>query len=170
MTTAQRGHARAVMDYMQGKRSQLDYPPGDQRTGRDAYSFGLSETGMHSLLGKGGRAQFDCSEYCPWVLKCAGAWRFGSPGATSVHLAWWAARRWKVYADAKLAGVAALVIFGGDGGHHEAIVHTPDPSGGNPLLSSHGHPGLDLIRLHDEADRQVELGYPGVRFLSVARL
>lgn len=170
MTGAQRLHARAVMDFMYAHRSQLAYPPGDQRTARDGYSWNLTEQEMHHYLAAGGTPMMDCSEYAPWCLKCAAAWPFSTPGATGTHLAIWQARRWTIYTDAKQAEVAALVVFGPGSGHHEAIVHTPDPKHGNPMLSSHGHPGLDLIALSDEAARQSAEGYPGVRFLSVAHL
>jgi hypothetical protein len=170
VTEAQRIHARSAMDLMYAHRSQFDYPPGDQRTARDGYSWNLTEQRMEAFLKIGGRPMMDCSEYAPWCLKCANAWPWNVPGSTSAHLAWWLARGWRIYADPKEAGIAALVIFGGGGGHHEAIVHTPDLKRGNPLLSSHGESGLDLITLGDETARQTALGYPGVRFLSVVKL
>jgi hypothetical protein len=75
-----------------------------------------------------------------------------------------------IYENPKAAGVGALVVFGPGGGHHEAIVHTPDPRNGNPLLASHGSPGYHLVRLRDLAASQAASGHPGVRFLSIAHL
>lgn len=169
-TKAQRHHAATVMDEMYVHRAQLAYPPNDQRTGRDGYSWSLTEQEAMHLLAAGGTMQFDCSEYAPWVLKCAGCWPFSQPGWTGAHLTWWAAKRWPIYTDAKAAGVGALVIFGEGNGHHEGIVHTPDPHHGNPVLSSHGRPGLDRPTLQEEAASQAADGHPGVRFLSVAHL
>jgi hypothetical protein len=170
MTPHQRDHAAAVMREMQRFARQLGYPPGDQRTARDAYSWHLTETEMFTLLKHGGTVQLDCSEYVPWIWKCVGAWRWNQPGWTGSDLELWAAMRWQIYTDARQADVAAGVIFGSGSGHHMAVVLEPDPVHGNPLLSSHGHPGLDEIRLHDEAARQAAEGYPGIRLLSVTHL
>lgn len=170
MTSAQRLHARAVMEMMYAHRGQFDYPPGDQRTNRDAHSWALTEGEMERYLKAGGRPMMDCSEYAPWCLKCAGAWPFTSPGATSSHLAIWTARRWPIYTDARGAAIGALVIFGPGGGHHEAIVKEPDPKHGNPLLSSHGHAGLDELELETLAASQAAEGFRGVRLLSVVPL
>lgn len=165
-TTAQRNHLAALMDYMHAHAAQLDYPPGDQRTWRDGSSWALTEQAAEHVLNGGGRWQGDCSEYCSWLLKCAGLWKWGSPGYTGSHLELLTQH----YTDGKLALTGALVIFGRGTGHHEAMVRTPDPARGNPMLDSHGHPGLDLIRLEDEAARQAALGYPGVTFLNIAHL
>ena len=165
-TTAQRRHMVAVMAMMYSHRAELGYPPGDQRTGRDSFSWGLSEQAMEHYLAGGGTVQFDCSEYVPWVLRCAGCWPWSQPGATGTHLQIWAARRWTIYENPKDAGIGAVVIFGEGSGHHEAIVKVPDPKTGNPLLSSHGRPGLDELRLRDEQARQP----PGLRFLSIVKL
>ena len=160
-TRAQRAHVAAVLEELARYRGLLRYPPGDQRTGRDNVTWHLTEHEAFAALAAGDPLQWDCSEFCPWVLKCAGLWRWSSPGYTGSHL-----ELLPVYTDARAAGIGALVVFGGGTGHHEAIVHTPDPHGGNPLLYSHGRPGLDVIRLHDEAARQP----PGVRLLSIAHL
>ncbi len=162
-TDAQRAHMVALMDFMHRHASQLDYPPGDVRTWRDGSSWHLTEQQAKHLLESGGRMQFDCSEYVPWILRCAGCWPYSTPGATSSHLELF---RHSIYTDAREAYAGAIVIFGGGGGHHEAIVHTPDRRNGNPLLSSHGRPGLDLVKLRDEAARQP----PGVRLISIAHL
>ena len=165
-TTAQRAHAVAVMDYMHAHAAQLDYPPDDQRTWRDSQSWAMSEQTCEHVLNGGGRWQGDCSEYGSWVLKCAGLWHWNQPGWTGSHLELLTQH----YTDPKLALAGALVVFGPGDGHHEAIVHTPDPKHGNPVISSHGHPGLDVIPLAVEAERQASMGYPGVRFLSISHL
>jgi hypothetical protein len=75
-----------------------------------------------------------------------------------------------VYEKARGAGIGALVIFGPGTGHHEAMVYRPDPKGGNPLLQSHGRPGMDRVLLRDMAASQAAAGHPGVRFCSIAHL
>ncbi len=169
-TTAQRNHAVHVMAMMYGYRSQLAYPPGDQRSSRDTESWWLTESQMHARLASGGTAQFDCSEYVPWVLRCAGLWPYTNPGYTGSHIALWESKRWKIYTDARAAYPGAIVIFGTGTGHHEAVVMKADPKFGNPILSSHGHPGLDQIHLKDMATSQARSGHPGVRILSISHL
>jgi hypothetical protein len=117
------------------------------------------------MLHGGGFWQGDCSEFCPWVLKCAGLWRWAQPGYTGSHL-----EQLPVYLNAANALAGALVIFGPGTGHHEAIVHTPDPHEGNPLLASHGRPGYDRVTLKELERQQTNEGYPGVRLLSIAHL
>ena len=164
-TLAQRAHMKRVMDFLYVHRSQMDYPPGDQRSSRDAVSWSLTEQQAEHVLTSGGRMQFDCSETCPWVLRCAGCWHWPQPGYTGSHL-----ELLPVYLNPKGAGVGALVVFGEGTGHHEAMVYTPDPKGGNPLLQSHGRPGMDRVRLRDMAAAQAASGHPGVRLLSIAHL
>lgn len=165
MTTSQRTHAVAVMDFMRHHAAHLLYPPGDQRTWRDNTSWQMSEQTMEHVLAAGGYWQGDCSEFGSYILKCCGAWHWSSPGYTGSHL-----QLLPVYEDARGAYPGALVVFGPGTGHHEAIVHTADHKQGNPLLASHGRPGFDLLRLHDLAASQAAAGHPGVRFLSVAHL
>lgn len=164
-TTAQRQHLLHLMDYFHAHRGQLDYPPGDVRTWRDTQCWSWSEQTLEHVLNGGGRWQGDCSEYCPTLLRFAGCWHWSQPGATSSHL-----DLLPVYRDARHAGIGALVVFGGGGGHHEAMVKVPDPAHGDPLLSSHGRAGLDEVRLHDMAAAQAASGHPGVRLLSIAHL
>jgi hypothetical protein len=164
-TVAQRSHLHALMVYMHAHRAQLDYPPDDIRTWRDAQSWAMTEQTLDHVLNGGGRWQGDCSEYCPFLLKLAGCWPYKQPGATGTHL-----QLLPVYHDARGAMIGALVVFGGGTGHHEAMVKEPDPIHGNPLLSSHGRAGLDEVRLKDLAASQAASGYPGVRLLSIAHL
>lgn len=164
-TAAQRQHLLQLMDYLYAHRAQLDYPYNDVRTTRDAASWLLSEQQAEHLLTIGGRMQMDCSQTCAWLLKCVGCWHWSSPGYTGSHL-----ETMPVYHDPRGAYVGALVVFGPGTGHHECMVHTPDPQHGNPLLASHGRPGFDLVRLHDMAQSQASEGYPGVRMLSITHL
>lgn len=160
-TAGQRAHVAATLTHLYARRGQLDYPPGDQRSNRDNVTWHLSEGMADHVLTAGGRLQWDCSEFCPWVLRCAGLWHLSEPGYTGSHLA-----LLPHYHDAKIAKIGALVVFGPGSGHHEAIVWKPDPTHGNPLLASHGRPGFDRITLHDLAARQPS----PVTFLSIAHL
>src|ERR1043165_6374259 len=164
-TTAQRRHILAVLDFFHAHASHLLYPPGDQRTWRDSQSWQWSEQTTEHVLSSGGYWQGDCSEFGSYVLKCAGLWHWNSPGYTGSHL-----QLLPHYSDPKAALVGALVVFGPGTGDHEAVVHTPDPKGGNPLLSSHGRPGLDKVRLRDMQASQTAAGHPGVRLLSIQHL
>ena len=165
-TTAQREHVVKVLDELYVYRARLLYPAGDQRTNRDGVSWRLSESQCFALLKGGGYAQWDCSEFCPWVLKCAWLWRWLQPGYTGSHLELLPIH----YHDARGAEPGALVIFGPGTGHHEAIVHTADPVHGNPILHSHGRPGDDRVTLLDLAASQAAEGFPGYVFLSIAHL
>lgn len=170
MTGPQRLHVATLCRELVKYAAQLDYPPGDQRTARDGYSWSLSEHAALSLLERGGRMQFDCSEFVPWVLRCSARWPFTWAGWTGAHLEWWAQRGWTVYTDARAAGIGAIVIFGEGEGHHEAVVTSPSPTSGNPILTSHGEPGLDVVSLRSLAAEQAAAGHPGVRFLAVTKL
>ena len=162
-TDAQRKHLHALATELYKYRAQLDYPPGDIRTSRDGYSFHLTETQALTILKHGGRLQYDCSEFCPWLLKCAGLWPWIQPGATGTHLN---TPLMPHYSDPRAAFVGALAVFGPGSGHHEAMVYTPDPKGGNPMMVSHGRAGLDIMRLKDIARFQP----PGITMLSIAHL
>jgi hypothetical protein len=154
------------MDFFHAHASHLLYPSGDVRTARDNECWHWSEQTTEHVLNSGGYWQGDCSEFCPTILRFAGLWKWSTPGATSSHVS----GMFPIYENPKAAGVGALVVFGPGGGHHEAIVHTPDPRNGNPLLASHGSPGYHLVRLRDLAASQAASGHPGVRFLSIAHL
>lgn len=160
-TKAQRAHAVHVMDFMHHHASHLLYPPGDERSNRDTVSWHLSEQHMEHILAAGGYWQGDCSEFGSYILKCAGLWRWSSPGWTGSHLA-----LLPVYTDGKKANPGALVIFGAGEGKHEAIVHTADHRNGDPMCASHGRPGLQMERVSVIAR---SIG-GGVRYLSIAHL
>lgn len=165
-TAAQRAHGFRVMQMMVKHSAQFLYPLHDVRTHLDAASWALTEAQAERLLAQGGKMQFDCSETCPWILRCAGMWRWSQPGATSSHLK----TIFPQYTNARAARTCALAVFGPGGGHHEAIVYQPDPAHGNPLMLEHGSPGIHLTRLHDIAARQAAEGHPGVRMLAITRL
>lgn len=168
-TAAQRQHVRAVIDYLAAHASQLDYPPGDQRTNRDATSWALTEQQATHIVNDGGRLQYDCSEMDAWILKCAGLWKWAAPGYTGSHLA-----TLPHYHDGKIALPGALAVLGcatEPTGHHEVIVHTADPKHGNPVVGSHGHAGYWLGPLSEQVAIQASIGYHGDPvFCSIAHL
>lgn len=168
-TAAQRGHVRELIDYLAGHAGQIDYPPGDQRSARDSSSWVLTEGQADHLLANGGRLQFDCSEMDAWILKCAGLWHSALPGYTGSHLS-----TMPRYKNGRVALAGALVVLGcatEPTGHHEVIVHTPDPAHGNPIVGSHGHPGYWLGPLSEQVAIQASIGYHGDPvFLSIAHL
>jgi hypothetical protein len=160
-TTAQRNHLHALAYALEPHASQLDYPPQDVRQREDATDWALTEQQAEHVLTGGGRMMFDCSEFTAWLLKCAGLWKWASPGYTGSHL-----DTLPNYTNGKDALIGALVVFGEGTGHHEAMVMRPDPKTGNPLCVSHGRPGLDFLTVSQIAAYQP----PGVRFLSIAHL
>jgi hypothetical protein len=164
-TEAQRTHVLHLLDYFHAHAAHLLYPPGDEPTSYDRECWGWSEQTLEHVLGRGGYWQGDCSDWGTYVWKLAGLWRHTVPGWTGSIL-----KLLPTYTNAKAARVGAGVVFGGGTGHHFALVHTPDPKHGNPLLSSHGRPGFDAVHLHDLAAEQARMGHPGVRFCSIAHL
>lgn len=167
MTTAQRQHVKHLCDLFHAHAGDLLYPPGDVRTRQDSYDWSLSEHQLEVLLDHGASVMLDCSETASWMYKCVGVWPFGNPGYTGTWLDWLGKHR---YEDAKLAGLAAPVIFGGGTGHHMGVVYKTDPVKGNPLIAGHGRPGFDIRPLSELAASQAASGHPGVTFLSVAGL
>lgn len=164
-TPAQRQHVLHVLDYFHAHAGHLLYPPEDIRQPLDNECWAWSEQTLDHVMNGGGYWQGDCSEHATFVWKCAGLWRWRSPGYTGSIL-----ELLPTYTNAKAAGVGAGVVFGGGTGHHIAVVHTPDPRHGNPLLDSHGRPGYDRVRLSDLAAEQASMGHPGVRFCSIQHL
>jgi hypothetical protein len=165
-TTAQRLHVAAVIHELYAYRAHLLYPDNDVRTSFDSFCWGLTETETFARLKAGEYVQDDCSQKMAWTWRCAGLWHWRDPGYTGTDLV----RLPVHYTNAREAGVGAGVIFGPGTGHHGALVLEPDPAGGNPLCGSHGRAGYDLVRLHDLATEQADMGFPGVRFLSIAHL
>lgn len=149
---------------MRQHKAHLLYPPGDQRTARDNVSWHLTEQHLHHVLEAGGYWQGDCSEFGPYPLKLAGLWRWSEPGWTGSHL-----QLLPRYTDGKQARPGALVVCGLDtnpNGKHEMIVHTADPKGGDPIVDSHGRPGLDRLRVSEIARGSLA----GHVYLSIAHL
>lgn len=145
-THAQREHVVHFLNVCAAHKAGLLYPPGDQRTARDNHSWHLSEQNMEHVLEHGGKWQGDCSEFGSYALKVAGLWPWADPGWTGSHLQ----LLHDHYTDGKRARPGALVVFGLDtdpNGKHEAVVHTADPKGGDPLVYSHGRGGLDVLRV-----------------------
>lgn len=165
-TEAQRQHLHALCGLLYARRAQLDYPPHDWRGAADARTFALTEQQATHVLAAGGRLSADCSEMVTELLHWVGCadpnglgYRYaGYTGTMLSHL--------PHYTDARQAFVGALAVFGPGTGHHVAMVYTPDPVGGNPVVASHGRPGFDLVRLHDMAARQPS----PVTMLSIAHL
>lgn len=170
MTTAQRRHARDLMDLFKKHAGQMLYPPRDQRNGLEAYDWTLTESQLTTLLMNGHQLEFDCSDSSSWIYQAIGCWpKSRGPGYTGIWLGLGLSR----YTDGAIAGLAAPVIFGIDrkpDGHHMGLVHTPDPKNGNPVISEHGSAGWAFTPLHDVIARQTAEGYPGYTFLNVSRL
>lgn len=166
MTPAQRQHARALMEQFKAHAGQMLYPPGDQRNGVEAWDWTLTESYVHTLLLNGHTLTFDCSDSSSWIYSKIGAWWLTRPGFTGD----WLDRGLSRYEDGKLALTAAPAIYGPYPGHHMALVHTPDPKHGNPLMSEHGTGGWAFTRHAAIIARQTAEGHPGATFLNVSRL
>lgn len=151
------------MDLLYQHRSQLAYPPQDLRGPADQATFRLTEQTLEHLLKAGGRITADCSEMVTELLHWVGCadpnglhYRYaGYTGTMLAHL--------PHYTNPRGAGVGALVVFGPGSGEHVSMVYEP---GADPLLQSHGRPGLDRWRLSEERT----FHSPPVTFLSVAHL
>jgi hypothetical protein len=141
----------------------MDYPPGDVRTDLDAATWRLSREGMRHTLVSGHRLQADCSQiaqqafrWCDLQDPCGLGFRYaGDTGAMLHHL--------PHYSSPRGAGRGALVVFGPGRGEHVSIVIEPGP---DPLLWSHGRPGVDLWRL----SQQRSWHRPPVTFCAVLEL
>ena len=158
------------MDQFETHAGQVLYPPQDQRTQQEAEDWNLSEAQLTTLLLNGHTVEFDCSDSSSWIYDQVGCWpRSRGQGYTGTWLELGLSR----YTEGKYALTAAPVIFGIDReptGHHMGLVHTPDPKGGNPLISEHGSPGWAFTRLNAIIARQTGEGFPGYTFLNVSRL
>lgn len=74
------------------------------------------------------------------------------------------------YTDGRLALVGAGVIYGPGTGHHVTPVWVPDPKGGDPVVFSHGHAGVDRMKVSQMAAGQAAEGYPGHVYVSIQHL
>jgi hypothetical protein len=162
-TTAQRTHMKHLMDFFYAHRSQILYPPKDVRAALDAKDFRMTEQEMEHVLTSGGHWQADCSEMVTEVCHMGGlrdpnglGYRYaGYTGTMLAHL--------PHYTDPAQAAIGALVVFGPGTGEHVSMVYTP---GKDPLLQSHGRPGMDRWRLSQERTWHSA----PVTFLSIAHL
>jgi len=159
-TAAQRRELLALMDYCVAHRGQVHYPPGDVRTEKVATI--KSWVDIHARVTRVGGWTIDCSQMDEALLRAAGCvlpFRDGYTGSFLQHL--------PHYTDGRNANVGGLVVFGPGTGHHMAMVHTPDPKHGNPLLMSHGQEADPrLIYLSQE---QAGQPHPAT-FCSIAKL
>lgn len=134
-------------------RNQLDYPNRDIRGTLDAATWKLNTwEKARDHLARGQRMMFDCSQFVGQVLIWAGfkdEWLFetyanGVPkiytGTLLNHL--------RHYSDPWQAYIGACAVFGPGTGEHVSMVAE---RGTDPLVESHGRPGLDLWRLSQQA-------------------
>lgn len=166
MTPADRRRLHQLAELMWQHRAQLDYPTRDVRGTLDRETFNLSRTEAIERLSRGGRLMFDCSGFWTCLykwssLKDPNGVKFAFEGATGTMLA-----HLPHYHDGKRCDVGALAVFGPATGEHVSGVLEPDHKNGNPIMLSHGEPGLVKIRVEAEARQH----RPPVTFLSVAGL
>lgn len=165
-TTAQRKHVGRVLDQLWTFRAHLGYPPHDVRGSQDAAFWAMSEDHAFTLLEQGRTLYADCSQLYAWTLRCAGLWHWSAPGYTGVDLDVCKPH----YTDGRLALVGAGVIYGPGTGHHVTPVWVPDPKGGDPVVFSHGHAGVDRMKVSQMAAGQAAEGYPGHVYVSIQHL
>lgn len=162
-TAAQRKELLALMDYCVAHRGQIHYPPGDRRTERVGTI--KSWVDVHSHILRPGGWTIDCSQMDEALLRAVGCrlpFRDGYTGSFLSH-----PDVIPHYYDGRKAYVGACVVFGPSTGHHMAMVHTPDPKHGNPLLFSHGQESDP--RLIHLAQEQAGQPHPAT-FCSIAKL
>lgn len=160
MTVAQRRELVALMDYCVAHRGQIHYPPNDIRS--EKVGTIADWTDIHTRVMRPSGWEVDCSQFCEALLRAVGAKLPFKDGYTGSFLEFL-----PTYHDGRGAMAGAVVVFGPGTGHHMAMVHTPDPTHGNPLLCSQGSdPDPRLISLTAEASGQPA----GIRFCSVAKL
>lgn len=163
VTAAQRQHLVALMELMRQHASQLDYPPGDVRGPRDAWTFGLSEAAMRDVLARGGRLCFDCSQFAQQLFRWAGlqdpcglGYRYA--GDTGAML-----RTLPTYEGAGNGWPGSLAVYGPGRGEHVSVFYARSA---DPLLCSHGRSGLDFVHLSAQRTWHT----PPVRLLSILQL
>jgi hypothetical protein len=162
-TQAQRHHMLELMNLIYAHREQINYPTHDQRGPSDQVTFRMTEQQMDHVLHDGGHLTADCSELvteiCRWAgLKDPSGFHYRYAGYTGSMLSYL-----PHYSDPEKANIGALVVFGPGTGEHVSMVYE---TGKDPLLQSHGRPGIDRWRLSEERTWH----RPPVTFLSIAHL
>jgi hypothetical protein len=148
------------MDYAVTHRGQIHYPPGDRRI--ETVHTIRSVADIHARVMRPHGWTVDCSQFAIALLLAVGLHVPEPDGYTGTLL-----DHLPRYTDPRKAMTGALAVFGPGTGHHVAMVHTPDPHGGNPLLCSQGQEADPrLIHLSLEAAWQP---HP-VTMLSIAHL
>lgn len=165
-TQTQRIHVGHVLDELWKYRSRLAYPKDDTRTSADAMFWNLTESAAFLLLEQGRTLQADCSQLYAWTLRCAGLWHWSQPGYTGIDLDVLKPH----YTDGREAYVGAGVIYGPGTGHHVTPVWVPDHTGGDPVVFSHGHAGVDRVKVSEMVASQTAEGYPGHVYCSIANV
>jgi hypothetical protein len=165
-TSAQRLHLEHIMARMEYYRTQLAYPPADDRGPLDAATFKMSEQQAEHVLANQGRLTFDCSEavtvWCKWAgLSDPNGLNYRYCGYTGTML-----NHLPHFREGHYANIGAIVVFGPGTGHHCAMVCVPDYEHGNPVCTSHGRPGLDVASVSEIAKTQP----PGITYLSILHL
>lgn len=148
VTTEQRTKIHQLAFYLYQHRLQMNYPWQDVRGAADAATWKLAtERQMRAVVDAGKHLTFDCSQSVTQILRWAGladcnGLEYRYPGYTGTMLHFL-----KHYSDPSLAYVGALCVFGpGTGDHVSMVVER----GHDPLMWSHGHAGVDFVRLSVE--------------------
>ena len=166
-TVAQRHHLLRLMELLEEHATQIHYPPGDVRGAADQATWLLTESQLVARLKGGESITADCSALSIKLYHLVGIdphHHFGSshPGYTGTIIAYGQAHD-LLYTDPEDAGIGAPCIFGPQGGEHMSLVKRP---GADPVMFSHGRPGIDVMKLSSERQGHA----PPVRFCSIAHL
>jgi len=166
-TPAQRSKLHAAMLWTLAHAAQIHYPPNDVRHNNHVAGPISNLAQLQQAVLAPAALTIDCSQGVTVLCHAAGltdpnglGYSYdGYTGTLLEHL--------PHYSNPADAYVGAIVVFGPGTGEHAAMVLTPDPVHGNPLLWSHGDeagPGKTL--LHTEASFHA----PPVTMLSIAGL
>ena len=155
-THSERRHLHRLMLLLHDHAAQVHYPPGDVRTHR-ATEIQTEKALLRALADD--KFEYDCSQVVEILWRIAGLKipRALVNGFTGTIL------ELPVYDDPAKARIGAACVFGPGTGEHVSMVMEPGP---DPLLCSHGRPGVDLLRLSVERTWHE----PPVRFCSIAHL
>jgi hypothetical protein len=137
--------------------AQVHYPPGDVRTHR-ATEIQTQADLLHALAH--GHFEYDCSQVVEILWRVVGL--HIPPGTVNGYTGSMLACL-PVYENPAAARIGAAPVFGPATGEHTSMVMEP---GDDPLLFSHGRPGVDLLRLSVERTWHA----PPVRVCSIADL